>query len=303
MKNIKKFTRKYLIGFTLGLISAGIVVVSAETYFPSNQTTYDNSASGLSSTNVQGAIDELYNTCFPPKSVGDQILEQVEIEKDPYECRYFFKGANPNNYITFNNEEAGWRIMSIECDGTIKIVRDNSIEILPWDSLRGNDWTSASLNTYLNSTYYNSLTSAAQSQIVSHDFGIGGMSDGSREDMSSQVSNENSTKWNGKIALPVMSEYIRINSNTTQCGTYYLSNYNYNTCQSTNWMFNREYFWTLTKVNNTNNKIFVITATYDIRNNEQVYVNNSNVYPTLYLSSNLQITGGDGSSSNPYTIK
>ena len=34
----------------------------------SNYVSYDNKTSGLESTDVQGAIDELYNTCFPPKS-------------------------------------------------------------------------------------------------------------------------------------------------------------------------------------------------------------------------------------------
>lgn len=93
----------------------------AETYFPSKDTTYDNTTSGLKSENVQDTIDELYGVCFP--SAGDQIIEDGSLEKDPYECRYFFTGANPNNYITFNGETAGWRIISVECDGTIKIMK------------------------------------------------------------------------------------------------------------------------------------------------------------------------------------
>ena len=56
----KQFLKKYLIGFILGVVSAGVVIVYAETYFPSNDVTYDNTESGLTSTNVQGAIDELY---------------------------------------------------------------------------------------------------------------------------------------------------------------------------------------------------------------------------------------------------
>ena len=64
MKKIKEFSKKYLIGFTLGIITSGIVVVCAITYFPSNQTTYDNGNTGMKATNVQTAIDELYNTCF-----------------------------------------------------------------------------------------------------------------------------------------------------------------------------------------------------------------------------------------------
>ena len=52
MGKIKKFLKKYLIGFTLGLISGSLVMVYAQTNFPSNQTTYDNSNSGMQATNV-----------------------------------------------------------------------------------------------------------------------------------------------------------------------------------------------------------------------------------------------------------
>ena len=96
--------------------------VYAATYFPSNDVTYDNSSSGLKSTDVQGAIDELYNTCKKPSTGGDGILDKEPIvtsgdglyEDEYEEGRYFYKGADPNNYVTFNNEQAGWRIMSIE---------------------------------------------------------------------------------------------------------------------------------------------------------------------------------------------
>ena len=60
---IKEFMKKYLIGFILGAVSACTVSVIAATYFPSNDVTYDNKESGLKSTNVQGAIDELYVEC------------------------------------------------------------------------------------------------------------------------------------------------------------------------------------------------------------------------------------------------
>ena len=52
-EKIKLFSKKYLIGFALGLISGSLVMVYAQTYFPSNQTTYDNSTSGMQATDVQ----------------------------------------------------------------------------------------------------------------------------------------------------------------------------------------------------------------------------------------------------------
>ncbi len=60
----KNFIKNYLTGFFIGLILFTVVGVSAATYFPSNQTTYNNGTTGMSATNVQTAIDEVYSTCF-----------------------------------------------------------------------------------------------------------------------------------------------------------------------------------------------------------------------------------------------
>ena len=78
-ERIKKVVFEYLPGFVLGVITAISISVIAATYFPSKDVTYDNTASGLESTNVQGAIDELYGVCFPPKA-GDQIIEDQPLE-------------------------------------------------------------------------------------------------------------------------------------------------------------------------------------------------------------------------------
>ena len=58
---------------------------------------------------------------------------------DEYESgRYIYKGVNPNNYITFNNET--WRILSIDGGGRIKIVRDDLLPKRVWDSTYSNNW-------------------------------------------------------------------------------------------------------------------------------------------------------------------
>lgn len=51
---------------------------------------------------------------------------------DDYEnLRY--TGANPCNYVTFNDESAGWRIIGV-FDGYVKLVRNGSIGNYIWDS-------------------------------------------------------------------------------------------------------------------------------------------------------------------------
>ena len=301
----KEYIKTNLIGFIIaGIIVSGGFVFAAVT-FPSNEVSYSNGTSGLKSTDVQGAIDELYETCT--QTAGSQIIENAGLEKDPYECRYFFKGANPNNYIKFNNET--WRIISVECDDTIKIMRDadiNTSDSIEWDSSNRSNWARpASLNTHLNETYYNSLTSTAQSQIVTKDWSIGGVID-DHNDLAGQINDENSSKWNGKVALVTLSEYIRSNSNKSSCGTFSLNNdnYNYSSCKNTTWMYySSGYWWTLTPhISTYSSSVFTVNIPGFISN---VSARSSNVAvrPAVYLNSEVKIIGGDGSQSNPYTIK
>ena len=62
MKELKEFSKRYLIGFLLSAIICTTISVYAAT-FASNDVTYNNKASGLKATNVKSAIDELYEKC------------------------------------------------------------------------------------------------------------------------------------------------------------------------------------------------------------------------------------------------
>ena len=49
-----------------------------------------------------------------------------------------YVGANPCNYVTFNGEEAGWRIIGV-FDNQIKLIRSESIGNYSWDTSAGTD--------------------------------------------------------------------------------------------------------------------------------------------------------------------
>ena len=153
-EKMKYYVRKNLISFLIGLILFGSLGAYAIVTFNSKDVSYENKSSGLASKNVQGAIDELYTECTAEKVDvgGKEVITTTSgdgLYKDTYEeGRYIYKGANVNNYITFNNEV--WRIVSIEPDKTIKIMRDASIGDRAWDSSNSNNWKRpADLNTYL----------------------------------------------------------------------------------------------------------------------------------------------------------
>ena len=264
---IKRFLKSNIIVLCLIVLLFGTAGVYAATYFPSNDVTYDNTESGLSSTDVQGAIDELYEVCKPSISTppSDQILDNVDIVtsgdglyEDEYESgRYFYKGANPNNYITFNNEDAGWRIISLETNGT------------------------------------------AKSQIVAGDFSIGEV-DYNNYNMINQINDENKTKYLGNIATPTVSEYIRTNSNKSNCGTFVMINNNHNSCNNTGWLDTSYKWWTITPASSSTLAAYEISNTGEIGGyNKQT---SSGIRPVVYLSSNITLNGS-GTQSDPYTIE
>ena len=81
---------------------------------------------------------------------------------------YRYIGADPNNYVSFNDEL--WRIIGVfdTDDGTgklekrLKIIRNEALGEYSWDldsaANYNNNWITASSNTLLNETYYNKTT-------------------------------------------------------------------------------------------------------------------------------------------------
>lgn len=311
MRNkFKKLLKNRIFIFVLGGLIFGTVGVCAATYFPSNQVTYDNKTSGLESTDVQGAIDELYNACFPPTIIGgDGLLENVDVVTsgdglyaDKYESgRYIYKGKNVNNYVTFNNEKAGWRIISIENDGTIKIIRNSSIGNMTWDSSNNNSWARpASLNTYLNNSYYNILNSTSRSLIVDKYFNAGKV-DFAETNLQNTINEENSSKWYGKIGLITASEYARSNTNESQCGNLNKLVYQGQDCGKTTWLVDDTFWWTITSLSDNSFLVMSISSSGGMIVNNQANTSNE-VKPVFYLSTDAKITGGNGTQSNPYVI-
>ena len=188
-------------------------------------------------------------------------------------------------------------------------MRIESIGGIAWDtsgSYGNNNWARpASLNTYLNGTYYNGLKSTAQSQIVAKDWSIGAVTY-RNNNLATQINEENATKWNGKVALATLSEYLRSNSNKSSCGTFSLYNNNVSSCKNTTWMFySRYYWWTLSPYDDSSgfesNYVFGVNS----YGGHIGYINanetNGAPRPALYLSSEVTLTGS-GTQSDPYVV-
>ena len=237
---------------------------------------------------------------------------------------YRYRGANPKNYVTFNNEV--WRILGVfpTDDGTgnienrIKIIKDQSIGDRSWDTGESNNWARpASLNTELNTTYLNSLDSTSKSMISNAKFYLGGYGGSKiKKDVMYQYERKingskyfyktNPNSWTGKIALMYVSDYgyasdvcesKMLRSSTSSANDL-------RACNTTNWLYKGATEWLLPQIASNILKAFIVDTSGGGGGVDDASINNSEygARPVLYLTSSAKITGGNGTTSSPYTL-
>ena len=293
---------------------------------------------GYAAFNTNITLHVKGNIKTPPVDIGGvkvtPVTEGDGLYEDEYEeGRYVYRGTNPNNYIEFNNEL--WRIISKEADGTYKILRNETVTNMPFDSQGArttgycsqgsapswgcNAWSSTAnmvgspaeftngkytgtvdadseMLTYLNGEYLESITENRE-KIENHDYGIGSVTY-NNNDLQGQIASENNYKWNGSIGLISVSDYLKANSDMETCGTASTNNSASTTCRNTNWMYiSGTYWWTLSPNADYSRFVWGVGGSflYD-------YVYRSyGVRPAVYLTSNLSLSGS-GTESDPFII-
>ena len=264
----------------------------------------------------------------------EQILNDDTTEQNPR-----FVGENPNNYVYFNCDDYNnpssstcelWRIIGVFSDDThgrsgeqlVKLIRSESIGNIAWDSGNVNDWSSASLQESLNGSYLSGttlgsgkgITSATNNMIETVTWKLGGSSTYDDVTASMFYGRERGTTvysgrpktWNGKIGLMYPSDYGYATSggsttNRESCLAKELYNWNnssYSDCKNNDWLFTGTYQWTLTPNSSYSNYVFGVRSYsyyYDARHSHAVR-------PSIYLKSNIAISKGTGSSTDPYVI-
>ena len=245
-------------------------------------------------------------------------------------------GANPNNYVKFNNEL--WRIVGSFANisnGTtsskrIKLVKNGyAYTGTAFDSNNSNDYSTSTLKTTLNGTYYNGLTTDAKNMIDNAVWNIGGFaptfdaSTGSNAanfyaaERSSTVYSGHATTWTGKIGLMYPSDYLYATSGSSSVSrTTCLStsafgeNSNwYNSsgggpCAQNDYLFDSSHWqWTITPYSGDSITVFYVHNLSAVGNLYANYTDGDiGVRPAVFLKSSVKITNGNGTESSPYEI-
>ena len=238
-----------------------------------------------------------------------------------------YMGANPNNYVKFNNEL--WRIIGVfdvkssesgSTEKRIKIIRDDSLGNMAWGTNNVNNWRIASLQIYLNGEYYNGLDSVSQDLIGDTYWNLGGTasytsaSNGLAShfygyERGTTVYSGRPTYWIGKIGLMYPSDYGYATSGGTttdraSCLAKEMYNWDassYSDCKNNDYLYNSSlYQWTIAPGSSYSDSVFVVDSTGVVYGYDAVSFNSAS--PVLYLKSTVEITGGEGTSENPYTL-
>ena len=242
-----------------------------------------------------------------------KLIRNESIGKDSWD-----NGTTAYNYTKNDN------LMLLQDNNKLKVEyleKTNKYDVMLTapDACGGvNNWARpASLNTELNTTYLNSLDSTSKSMIGQTKYYLGGYESSSilTQDMYSYerkisgtayYNDTNPNNWVGELGLMYVSDYGYASSNCN-------NSTNLESCNNQNWLNN------IISLNTNYPDSWTITASledYYRRTVSSFYVNNQGVsdmyvcgmdsgkqiFPTLYLKSNVLITGGDGTSTNPYKL-
>ncbi len=250
-----------------------------------------------------------------------EATEQTESLTD-----YRYIGATPNNYVYFNGDEL-WRIIGVftvedesgNQEQRLKILRNEKLSSeMQWNSNSENEWSTATLNTYLNGDYYNELSSESKSMVVDTKYYLGGSSRVSItnygtapeiyawERGTTTYDSSRSTNWIGKIGLIYPSDnfYIYALGVDNTCYNDGYSCVTYRGGVPTNgWIYNtngNSEPWLLSPDSSYKQGVFCLIGSSWITSYYAVIY--KSVRPSLYLASSVKIYSGDGSEQNPYQL-
>ena len=175
-------------------------------------------------------------------------------------------------------------------------------------TLGSNNWTTSEFNTInLNTNYWNYLGSTWQNLIAETTWHLGGMTSNSNTakafydgERNNAGYGSNPTTYTDEIGLMYPSDYGYAASPDAWAKT--LSSYSSSTITANNWMYMGLSEWTLTPYSSSSNNVFNVNHLGHFLNARTSANFGFAARPVFYLESNVKLSGGSGTSSDPYRL-
>lgn len=215
------------------------------------------------------AFDSLYNkTEVTRKVVVSQSLTKTV--KNETDNDNIYKGLGVNNYITFSGQL--FRIVGLDNDGNIKIVSDEDIASVDYNSI----------DKWLNDYYYNNLNEESKKYLVTN---YNWCNDTISKDQTDTIKTCNKQENKKNVGLLAINEY---NSTLKEGGSYLYTN-------TINWTANsldsKKAWTTRDSFIGMNSRYLEYSKDYNFK-----------VRPSVVLKKNIKVKSGDGTIDNPYNI-
>ncbi len=230
--------------------------------------------------NIEKELNSFYETSEVNNTLlSDALLSNLN-ENNYYNdgTDTFITGKDPNNYILYTGKV--WRAVLINnTSKTVKIITQDNVNTMIFSAVGDNNFDNSDIKTWLNDTsssgFLGSLTKY-QNFIVTHNTWY--------IDISLDNARPEGTSVTSDVGLLNNYEFA---SSFKDAGT------------ENSYLLNNSEWWTLTRSTNGSG-IFTVGINGDIVDNSST--NNYGVRPVINLKSDVKITNGDGSASNPYIL-
>ena len=242
------------------------------------------------------------------KIIRDELLPQNEgYTEMAYDAEYHRSTEN-NTYCTDPYNGCG---VYAAVSGTFQTPNGNYSGTVTEDS---------SIKEYLNNTYYPTLNGIAKTQVQSHTFNIGSVQflDVSGNDsIEKNISGEKMYKWTGNVGLINVSDLLKASTNTAcKSATDEFNAVPEETCGSyltyfdvLNEQLSGIQYWTMNafsaESDSYSNNVWYVMYRQNVGNfghGISAYDYFRGARPVVFLKLSTQITGGDGTKSNPFVI-
>ena len=257
---------------------------------------------------------------------NDLYYHDADLANGAGDNSYRFSGAEPNNYVCFgatgadcqimdgdyylpDNDNNIYRIIGV-FDNKVKLIKNTDFNFYNeyfWDEDNINTWnetTKPDIYTTLNNTYYNTLGSEWQNLITEETWHVSGTSyDNSRSIPKTVYDNEVGIYQTGyeeimKIGLMYASDYGYGASPENWVTPLSTANYGTN-----NWLFLHQDEWLLSHFTDDSGSALYV----DLPEGGNIHGINTDsdaaIRPVFYLESNVEISSGTGTHTNPFIIK
>lgn len=237
---------------------------------------------------------------------------------DAEDGSYRFAGASAdvNNYICLGSSEATcpddnlYRIIGVFGDNNhgvkdqqlVKVIKKTSYGNVVWNSAGTTDWTSASLNKTLNTTFITEKLSEVEDKIIPVVWKISGCNNTyvtAKMVYTAQITKATKT-YTAQIGLMYPSDYgfAAIPEYWSQALNFY--NY-YSNAYQKDWLYLGSDEWLLSPALGVSNGVGYVRKNGDTNTNPVMV--NAEARPSFYLSSSVQYDSGSGSASDPIRLK